>query len=79
MRDTHQRNTRHPTQNAVTLNQYKTAFYGTHSIKHQLALIWNQMNNEAPSDPLQKSRSEISCHHCYYSFLLICLNLNLKF
>ena len=44
----------------VTLNQYKTAFYGTHSIKHQSALIWNQINNEeAPSDLLQKPRSEI--------------------
>ena len=59
MRDTHQHNTRHATQNTVTLNQYKTAFYSTHSIKHQSALIWNQVNNEAPSDPLQKSRSEI--------------------
>ena len=39
MRDTHQHNTRHAAQNAVTLNQYKTAFYGTHSIKHQSALI----------------------------------------
>ena len=44
---------------AVTLNQYKTAFYGTQSIKHQSALIWNQINNEAPSDLLQKFRSEI--------------------
>ena len=43
----------------VTLNQYKTAFYGTHSIKHQSILIWNQINNEAPSDLLQISRSEI--------------------
>ena len=34
MRYTHQHNTRHATQNTVTLNQYKTAFYGTHSIKH---------------------------------------------
>ena len=59
MRDTHQHNTRHATQNTVTLNQYKTAFYGTHSIKHQSALIWNQINNEASSDLLQKSRSEI--------------------
>ena len=58
MRD-QQHNTRHATQNTVTLNQYKTAFYGTHSIKHQSALIWNQINNEAPSDLLQKSRSEI--------------------
>ena len=49
MRDTHQHN-RHATQNTVTLNQYKTAFYGTHSIKHQSALLWNQINNEAPSD-----------------------------
>ena len=49
MRDTHQHNTR----------QYKTAFYGTHSITHQSALMWNQINNEAPSDLLQKSRSEI--------------------
>ena len=59
MRDTHQHNTRHATQNTVTLNKYKTAFYGTHSIKHQLGLIWNQINNEAPSDLLQKSRSEV--------------------
>ena len=59
MRDTHQHNTRHATQNTVTLNQYKTAFYGIRSIKHQSALIWNQINNEAPSDLLQKSRSEI--------------------
>ena len=59
MRDTHQHNTRHATQNTVTLNQYKTAFYGTHSIKHQSALIWNQINNEAPSDLLQKTRPEI--------------------
>ena len=59
MRDTHQHNTRHATQNTVNFNQYKTAFYGTHSIKHQSALIWNQGNNEAPSDLLQKSRSEI--------------------
>ena len=44
MRDTHQHN-RHATQNTVTLNQYKTAFYGTHSIKHQSALLWNQINN----------------------------------
>ena len=43
----------------VTLSQYKTAFYGTHSIKHQSTLIWNQINNEAPFDLLQKSRSEI--------------------
>ena len=50
MRDTHQHNIRHATQNTVTLNQYKTAFYGTHSIKHQSALLWNQINNEAPSD-----------------------------
>ena len=35
MRDTHQHNARHATQNTVTLNQYKTAFYGTHSVKHQ--------------------------------------------
>ena len=46
MRDTHQHNTRHARQNTVTLNQYKTAFYGTHSIKHQSTLIWNQTNNE---------------------------------
>ena len=60
MRDTHQHNTRHATQNTVTLNQYKTVFYGTPSIKHQSALIWNQINNEeAPSDLLQKSRPEI--------------------
>ena len=59
MRGTHQHNTRRATQNTVTLNQYKTTFYGTHSIKHQLALIWNQINNEAPSDLLQKSRSQI--------------------
>ena len=39
MRHTHQHNTRQPTQDTVTLNQYKTAFYGTHSIKHQSALI----------------------------------------
>ena len=58
MRDTYQHNTRHATQNTVTLNQ-KTAFYGIHSKKHQSALIWNQINNEAPSDLLQKSRSEI--------------------
>ena len=54
-----QHNTKHATQNTVTLNQYKTAFYGTHSINHQSALICNQINNEAPSDLLQKSRSEI--------------------
>ena len=30
----------------------------THSLKDQLALIWNQINNEAPSNLLQKSRSE---------------------
>ena len=39
MRGTHQHNTRHAPQNTVTLNQYKTAFYGTLSIKHQSALI----------------------------------------
>ena len=44
---------------AVILNQYKTAFYGAHSIKHHTALIWNQINNEAPSDLLQKTRPEI--------------------
>ena len=38
MRDTHQHNIRHATQNTVTLNQYKTTFYGAHSIKHQSAL-----------------------------------------
>ena len=43
----------------VTLNQYKTAFYGPHSITHESALIWNQINNEAPSDLLQKTRPEI--------------------
>ena len=59
MTDRHQHNTRHATQNTVTLNQYKTDFYGTHSIKYQSALIWNQINNEAPPDLLQKSRSEI--------------------
>ena len=59
MRDTHQYNTRHTTQNTVTLNQYKAAFYGTHLIKHKSTLIWNQVNNVAPSDLLQKSRSEI--------------------
>ena len=59
MRDTHQHNTSHAKQNTVTLNQYKTAFYGTHSIKHQSALIWDQINNDAPSDLLQKSRPEI--------------------
>ena len=59
MSDTHQCNTRHATQNTVTLNHCKAAFYVTHSIKHQSALIWKQINNEAPSDPLQKSRSEI--------------------
>ena len=48
MRNTHQDNTRHATQNKVTINQYKTGFYGNHSIKHQSALIWNQINNEAP-------------------------------
>ena len=59
MRHTHQHNTRHATQNTVTLNQHETAFYGTHSIKHQSALTWNQINNETPSDLLQKSRPEI--------------------
>ena len=59
MRYMHQHNTRHATKNTVTLNQYKTAFYGTHSIKHKSALIWNQINNETPSDLLQKSRSEV--------------------
>ena len=59
MRDTHQHNTRHATQNTVALKQYKAAFYRTHSIKHQSALIWNQTNNEAPSDLLQKTRPEI--------------------
>ena len=59
IRDTHQHNTRHATQNTITLNPYKTAFYVTHSIKHQSALIWNQINNEAPSDLLQKFRPEI--------------------
>ena len=59
MRDKHQHNTRHARQNTVTLNQYKTAFYDTHSIKQQSALIWNQTNNEAPSDLLQKTRPEI--------------------
>ena len=39
MRDTHQHNTRHARQNTVTLNQYETAFYGIHSIRHQSALI----------------------------------------
>ena len=48
----------HKTQ-LLNINQYKTAFYGTHSIKHQSALIWNQVNNEAPADLLQKSRSGI--------------------
>ena len=56
MRDTHQTNMQH---NTVTLNQYKTAFCGTHSIKHQSALIWNQRNNEAPSNLLQKTGPEI--------------------
>ena len=41
MRDTHQHNTRHATQNTVALKQYNTSFYRTHSIKHQSALIWN--------------------------------------
>ena len=59
MRETHQHNTRHATQNTVTLNRYKIAFYGTHSIKHQSTLICNQINNEARSNLLQKSRSEI--------------------
>ena len=59
MRDTQHNTSRHATQNTVTLTQYKTAFYGTHSIKHQSALIWNQINNEAPSDLLQKTRPEI--------------------
>ena len=44
MRDTHQHNTRHATQNTVTLNQCKIAFHGTHSMKHQSTLIWNQIN-----------------------------------
>ena len=52
-------NTRHATQNTDFKWFTKTAFYGTHSIKHQLALIWNQINNEAPSDLPQKSRSEV--------------------
>ena len=38
---TQQHNTRHAMQNTVTLNQYKTVFCGTHSIKHQSSLIWN--------------------------------------
>ena len=59
IRDTHQHNTRHVTQSTATLNQYKIAFYGTHSIKHQSALIWNLINNETPSDLLHKSRFEI--------------------
>ena len=59
MRDTHQHNTRHATQKTVTLNQYKTAFYGTYSVKHQSALIWDQRNYEAPSNLLQKTRPEI--------------------
>ena len=59
MRDTHQHNIRHVTKNTVRLSQYKTAFYDTHSIKHQSALIWKQINNEPPSDLLQKSKSEI--------------------
>ena len=59
MRDTHQYNTRHATQTIITLNQYKIAFYGTHSIKNQSALIWNQINSEASSDLLQKTRPEI--------------------
>ena len=59
MRNTHQHNTRHATQKTVTLNQYNSALYGIHSINHQSALIWNRINNEAPSDLLQKCRSEI--------------------
>ena len=62
MRDTHQHNIRHATQNTVALKQYKTAFYRTHSIMHQSALIWTQTNNEAPSDLLQKTRPEIREH-----------------
>ena len=58
MRDIHEHNARHATQDTVTLNRYKTAFYGTHSIKHQSVLIWIQMKNEALSDLLQKSRYE---------------------
>ena len=58
MRDTHQHNTRHATQNTMTLNQYKTAFYGIHLKNNQSALIENQIDNEAPPDLLQKSRSE---------------------
>ena len=34
-------------------------FYDTQSITYQLDLIWKQINNAAPSDLLQKSRSEI--------------------
>ena len=59
IRDTHQHNTKQATQKRVTLKQYKTAFYGTHSVKHQSALIWDQINNEAPSNLLQKTRPEI--------------------
>ena len=56
MRDTHQYDIRNATKNTVTLNKYKTFFfYGTHSMKHQSAFIWNWKNNEAPSDLLQKS------------------------
>ena len=44
----------------VTLNQHKPAFYGTHSRKHQSALIWKQINStEVPSELWQKSRPEI--------------------
>lgn len=46
----------------VTLNQFGTAFYGTRSIKHQSDLIWNQIRRKAPSDLLQKCRSEAREH-----------------
>ena len=46
MRHTHQHNTRHATQNTVTSNQCKTAFYRTHSIKHQSALANMEPNKQ---------------------------------
>ena len=55
----HQHNTRHATQNTVTLNQNETTVYYALPIKHQSTVIWNQINSEARSDLIEKSTSKI--------------------
>ena len=54
----HQHNTRHAQQNSVILSQRNSVFYDIKSIQHQVAITWNQLQNELNLDLLQNLRSK---------------------